>query len=233
MTNMAARGVASWVGRRGAAKASILEAPGALGIPRRLGSVLLAVAAVCLASRALPTAAQDAADATPAPAATVGECTVPPRPVEEFAALAQASPGAAVSIPLGTPSGTPLPSEGELPADPAAVDAVVETIEQQVACLNAGDLARTTALWTDDYFHRQLGGIPGADRLVAAEPTPVPAADRARLLGVEDIQVLPDGRVSALVKSEGATSLVVLEKSGGRYLIDDGFVLETGGTPSP
>ena len=57
--------------------------------------------------------------------------------------------------------------EGE-PADEATVDAVLETVWQLGACINAGDFfGRYAALFTEEYFQREFerfGPIPEEER---------------------------------------------------------------------
>lgn len=177
-------------------------------------------------------AAQAASEATPASAATETACRIAPRTIDELVALTEGAPGSWQSRFLGTPVATPPPPSGGVPADQRVVDAVGATVWEQIACINAGDLMRAAALWSDDYIRHSLGGLPEEALVSLSTPTPLPEVDRAILQMVDEVRLLDDGRFTAVVTTTDATSLVVFVESDGRYLIDDSIVLSRHGTPT-
>ena len=224
---------------------------------RRFG-LLLSVVSVMLLGPMAPilTGSVLAQEATPA--ASLGapdpsECTVEPRPMaffEQFIGTPTAEQEAAMAA-MGeaTPdAGFQLP-EGE-PADEATVAAVLETVWQLGACINAGDFwGRYAAVFTEDYFRREFerfGPIPEEEReFMAATPEPLPADSRVALLAVVDVRVLPDGRVAGLFDVQDpfaeppGPSRFYWEfvDEDGRWLIDEQIMLgpiepEMVGTPT-
>jgi ketosteroid isomerase-like protein len=171
-------------------------------------------------------------DGTPAASpATVdpAECRVAPRPIEDFVAV-MGTPGAVESQLLGTPVATPVLPSGGVPADPATVNAVTATVRELAACINANDLRRVSALWTDELVGRFFGGLDERGvAALAATPTPLAADLRAPTVAVRDVRVLPDGRVVATV----GDARFVFVKVGGRYLFADSSKLWRTGTPTP
>ena len=100
-----------------------------------------------------------------------------------------------------------------------------------VACFNAGHFARTAALFTDDYWRREIDGSPGkAEGLsddARATPRPRPADQQLSPLKVIEVKVLADGRLAALVSFGAATrtdsnvDLVAFAQVDGQWLIDE------------
>lgn len=151
-------------------------------------------------------------------------CDVEPRMIEELAAIEA--------------SATPLPDTypptiyiGELPtgvpADPETVAGVTRTMQLLVSCHLAGDGLRLAALFTDDLL-QIVAGLEGPSLLESATPMPSPNRDEY-LAAVEEVQLLPDGRVSAIVTrggvddphpAPGRTVLMIFAKQDGRWLID-------------
>ena len=175
-----------------------------------------------------------AQDATPAAQAfpmtpDPAECTVEPRPVEEFVAIAAAAtPVAAaaarretVEVPVG-----PL-------ADADTVAGVTATVREVFACFNAGDIRRAFSLLTDEAIRgfAEEDPIPAEELrgFLGATPAAVPAAGRSTILAVTDVVLLADGRVGALVAStdplaeeeETTTVHLTFERADGRWLVDD------------
>jgi hypothetical protein len=163
--------------------------------------------------------------ATPVAAANYQpvECLVEPRPLDELKALAREP----LAAPLGRLIWTPAPdveqpSGGQL-ADADIVAAITEDIQEQIACANDGDLPRLTALFSDDFLRRGLGGMSELAYEALFTPSPLPETDRTMLLAVEDVRTLPDGRVSATVRTDTGTNQRIFVADGSRYLIDDNF----------
>lgn len=121
------------------------------------------------------------------------ECLVAPRTGAELEALiGVATPGAA---PVSPPLPTALPVGA--PASAETVAAILATVRELGACANAGDPRRLFALYTDRY----LGEIGPYDAgaFVGTAATPEAEADRLSIEAVTDVQLLPDGRVAAIV----------------------------------
>jgi hypothetical protein len=135
-------------------------------------------------------AAPGAPDVTaPAPAASPAGpgSTASPTPVRE-----PTGPGRLREITL--PEGDPAP--------PEAVAAMLATLDQFVACANAGDSLRLMALVTDDYLRGGFGdtGLTKAD--VAAfvgTPSPIAPEDQRVVAGIREARLLPGGQAGALV----------------------------------
>ena len=90
-----------------------------------------------------------------------------------------------------------------------------------VACTNAGDVPRLTALWSDDFFRRGLAGISSLAIDSFATQFPSEVGNRTTAVSVEDVRILPDGRVSAIVHVNEFGQLDVFVESDGRYLLDE------------
>lgn len=137
--------------------------------------------------------AQEGAPATDFDVPDPSECIVEPRPLAFYEQLV-ATPAARTSQVEATPQPTEL-GDGE-PADAETVAAVNEITRQSIACLNAGDQLRFAATYTENYF--RIGGLDedDLDRL-GADPVPVPPAERLPFTPLQEIHVLPDGRVGA------------------------------------
>jgi hypothetical protein len=142
----------------------------------------------------------------PAPPAAVpaAACTVAPRTAGAVAEIV-ATADRAKATPL--PSTAAYTQPAGVPADAATVAGVTATVRQLAACVNAGDFMRFLALFTDDALRRYAADL--ALPLKADDPriTPDPSTnDRVAVEGVADVLVLPDGRVSALVKLPNLTA---------------------------
>lgn len=157
-------------------------------------------------------------------------CTVAPRTLEGITALGQGE--APVEPPNATETG------GE-PADAATIAEVTATAREMVACSNAGDILRRLALYSDNRLrYAYPDGPTKALVAIAAQPLPLALADRVALLGVEDVRVLPDGRVIARVKvdnpamhshdpnvaaaaAQQEAARLIFVKQNGRWLVDE------------
>lgn len=161
--------------------------------------------------RSLQGNAQTARDA-PAPT----ECTVAPRTVEGIAAVAATpvAPGSEVSppsrsaAPPGGPAATaPTPPAGT-PADQATVAAVTAAIRERVACANARDTLRDLALFSDANIRQTFpkGPTDAFAGLVQQPGTPLQPELWISVVSVNDVRVLDDGRVAAVVTVDNPTS---------------------------
>ena len=178
-----------------------------------------------------PVTSVSAQDATPAaqaatPIAVPGsDCTVAPRTV---AAIAEIVTEADVAASSPVPDAAPYTRPDGTPADEATVAGVTATARELVACINAGDFLRFLSLFSDDALRRYAADLdlplqPDADLL-----TPDPSInDQLALAGIEDVLVLPDGRVSILIhvsspdSNEDLTLQLILVRQDDRWLIDE------------
>ncbi|MGH2533435.1 MAG: hypothetical protein ACRDJW_14140 [Thermomicrobiales bacterium] len=177
----------------------------------------------------VPTQVAGLAQNIPAPAS----CQIAPRAVAEMQSLVAtpaASPTAEVAV------ATPDPAEGT-PANAATVEAIVAAYTESIACQNAGSFARTYALYTDDFVRRILGGAsaqlgvdPALVAVVVGTPTTVPPMEWTAIVARGAVQLLPDGRASAVfvtvtVREAGSSDatrprVVLFVQEDGRWLID-------------
>jgi hypothetical protein len=163
----------------------------------------VAIAAVAAMLWTGPALAQDDAAEDEANTRLVApeECLSEPRTYEEIATLL-ALDGEGVPAPDITPIQPPL---GEL-ADAATTEAITGAIRQIVACFNAGDIPRATALMTDAGVHHVYWGLSRDEENRELARTRLPAAPERRadeflirLTAVTNVTQLPDGRVAAFV----------------------------------
>ena len=191
-----------------------------------LGVGALGVAAVVAGS----VVAQDEEQAGEPRVIAPEECQVEPRPADEVVALIApaeggqvptTAPRAPLAVPLGEPAGG------------GVVDEVTATTRELLACLNAGDVARTAAVMTDNGFRRLYGtGQANADALgerLAGTPTALPEERRTRLIAVTDVSRVPGGRVVTFVVINDPTDLprgpetllLTFDRVEDRWLVDD------------
>lgn len=149
------------------------------------------------------------------------ECRVQPRPFDQVRELIGVATGGAPRQPA-----TALPQGA--PADAVMVAAIRAAAREWVACANTGDSLRLFALYTDDAL-RALGPLPAGTVAEFATPDPIRETDWAFVISVSDIEVLPDGRVGAVVvvgnlsnadAVPGKPAYLLSERQGDRWLID-------------
>lgn len=182
-------------------------------------------------------AGQAAQPIVPAP----NQCTVTPREIAFFQAIA-GTPDAASPVAAPPVAATPVAGpEGE-EADRDVRIGVLDTVRQNLACINAGNVLARLALYTDAAVAALVasGGGPMGDELtpvdgdldallaiLGAEPTQL-EGDKAALLAILDVRIQADGRVAVLVDifDPVATTpgpirvLYTMVEQNGRYLID-------------
>jgi hypothetical protein len=175
------------------------------------------------------------------------ECVIEPRPYDELAGILQLE-GEGVPAPDYTPITPPL---GEV-ADPDTELAIKETARHMLACFNAGDFLRASALLTENGVKRTFWGftIDEENRQLAQERLPAAPEPRAeefltRLIAVTDVSTLPDGRVAAFVVQNEPllppagpeTLLFIFANQDGQWLVDDfvdfSIVPPDAATPTP
>lgn len=198
-------------------------------LARRLEAAFVLVLVGSLGHSGL-VAAQENAAGTPVRTVSAAACRAEPRPLADFAAIADATPGSFAQRLDGTPVARAIPPDGGVPAEPEVVEAIDAALQQIGACTATRDVRLFSALWTDTLFRETLSGVDLSDILTGtpeavAEPLPVPTVDAVRLL--------PDGRFAAMVRSDQGRGIAVFVEAAGRYLLDDSFDLTADGTPTP
>jgi hypothetical protein len=142
------------------------------------------------------------------------------------------TPAAIVNID-GTPAPTPAPPTGGVPADAAIKEEIRQAVIAVFACTYATDLGRFAALMTDEFFRFFFAGITAENLARMEDAPPIPENQRITIDAITDVQVFPDGRVSAHVQGDGETTLMVFEQVRDRWLFDFSYNLPGNGTPTP
>jgi len=136
------------------------------------------------------------------------ECQAAPRSVADLDAAATR----VLSAPYPAATPTSVADQPGAAVDAATMDAVIAAERELVACLNASDALGAYAHYTDAGLDRLLQWAiapaessgstfewaPDFSELSTPTP-PRPEAERLALSAVEDVRLLPDGRIAALV----------------------------------
>lgn len=220
---------------------------GARGLPRvglhRQPATVITIVLVLLVAVASPAAPwkQDEASVARRVVPSAAECRIAPRSLQSVLALSVLAHPHMPSPPgLTAPAG---PTGFERPATRETVAAIADTVREETACLNAGDVLRRLALYTHDGIARyavRYGPFPGtASSTLQSTPAPAPLEQPVALLDVRDARVLADGRVRATVVRDAPADpradepvVVVFVERGDRWLIDDIDLVTTRGTPT-
>lgn len=201
--------------------------------------VIVAALVVLVRGGLIDAEAQNATPPVGVEVAGAEACQVDPRPPDFILTLA-GTPTANGIPPTASP--TPFASPDGTPADDQTVEAITATMQEAVACFNAADLLRAFALFSDDYFRRLIPEGPVGEAFtgfLTGAPAPV---TQIGLHAIQDVRMLADGRVGALVTlvdpdapspEEADRRFVVFVMVGDRWLIDEVIELETTGTPTP
>lgn len=201
---------------------------------KRLALLLVAVAAftipvVARAQNATPVASPVGSPFAPAPE----ECTVEPLTIDRLTQL-MGTPVAGVATDASAEaSPTPFVMPEGQEADEATVAAITAAAREYIACLNAGDYARALALYSDrglrDLFAEAIANGATAQQILDSLGTaqPLPQDQQNLLYGVDDVRVLPDGRIAALIIGDNLAepgppgpALIYYVQVDGRWLID-------------
>jgi hypothetical protein len=193
-----------------------------------LGSFLI----VLLVGTTAPAMAQEA---TP----EGGGCTVAPRTEDEILALSSTPyTEPATPHPEGTRA-TPATMPAGEAADEETVAAITDTVNQVAACAEAGDILRLLALYSDRYVVEHIFArepqpiIPGHPRIEGQTLPATPGAAPVTSV-VERAHVLPNDRISAIVRTGDEIDIVTFVKVGDRWVIDDIAPVSSGrGSPTP
>lgn len=227
---------------------------------------LISMWVLTLSPSPLRTAAQESSGA----AVPASECSVVPLAPQDFMAVVRREYEALGDPPVGTPvveirpegatlelllEGTVVASAdralASLPAPAPQVNAaLVATLRLEAACLNAGDVLRLYALYTDARLvelvrnGRSVEPAPSLeDWALAVVSAPVPRLPEDQL-GVPTIVgswELQDGRAAALVQRHPASAgqsspllIYVFRQTSGTWLIEDAkAVIDPAATPVP
>lgn len=189
---------------------------------------------------------QDENDGTNPRVVSPEECVAEPRAADQIAGLLGLA-GEGVAPPAWPTITAPLGQN--LESDQAV--SIKEAVREILACFNAGDIARASALMTDTGVIRtywQLTETPelrgtAQERIATAVPRPELA--QIRLVTVTDASVLPDGRAIAFVVINDPaapqlgpeTLLFYFKDQDGVWLLDDwvdfSIAAVSAGTPTP
>jgi hypothetical protein len=192
-----------------------------------LGGALLMSGGAALAQEATP----GGIDLSPNP----DQCTQAPRTLEAIEALiGTPAPSQTENV---TDAGSPGPVElpvGE-PAPKDAIDGVVATVVENVACFNAGNYLALFGGMTDAYLLNQVEtGMLDLNMGDQANATPTALAEdqQTQLLDTRDFTLYPDGRVGVLVYYKAPSTqlndgddlrieLWIFMDVDGRWLLDE------------
>lgn len=117
-----------------------------------------------------------------------------------------------------------------VPADPATAETVTKVVIEMTACARDNDPLRLLALFTDAYVRAIANEQESL--IVNIEATPVsrqPVNADLRVVAIQDVLHLDDGRVSAVVTvggvedshpAPGRTGLVIFVERDGQWLVD-------------
>ena len=182
--------------------------------------------------------AQDATPAnnlvTPDPAG----CLVEPRTIEALTGFL-ATPSAVEATPqqaMATPE-TFVAPVGE-PADAETVAGVTATAHELFACYNANAYLQVFGLFTDEYLARSFAEEGMTEEALGyfSMPADVRPPEERESVGVQEVQVLADGRVGAFLEVRNpeagdATFMdyTIFVEQDGRYVIDDVIFLPAEG----
>jgi hypothetical protein len=185
-----------------------------------------------------------AQDATPgaSPSAATG-CDVQPRSTDALISLWYNASGTPIATPTSEAAPSPAVLSGAQPADAATAAAVTQTIQRFIACVNAGDFARETALMTDNlaasYGPEQGTTVDQVRAFLASTPEAIATEQAATLASTTPPVVLPDGRVSVEVTINDPTAqpaqqvaLFILKQVDGSWLLDAFAAPPSSATPA-
>jgi hypothetical protein len=164
-----------------------------------------------LALGIVPVAAQDSTGSPtavdePLPAV---ECTVEPITYQALIDLV-ATPAVTEEATVeseATPTPLALPP-GE-PADDETVAAVEQAVQEITSCLNAGELKRVLALYSDGYLQKQFQGATFTEEEFEAElgtVTPREEGQEILVYSFGDVVITDDGRAAVIVVGDDLTN---------------------------
>jgi hypothetical protein len=173
--------------------------------------------------------AQDATPGTVDLSPNPDQCTQAPRTLEAIQAMT-ATPTVGTST-IEISSAADLPAGEEAPKE--AIDGVVATVVENVACFNAGNYLALFGGMTDAYLLTQIDGGPNEQAfidMVSGTPVALADAQQTQLLDTREFTLYPDGRVGVLVyyktpstqsDDEVKIDLWIFKEVDGRWLLDE------------
>jgi hypothetical protein len=179
--------------------------------------------------------------------------TLPLTPDPSLCPVAMAQSQEVIDARFGTPIASPSgPADaGATPttftpptgkdADQATADAVTQTLIGYLACFNAGNKLAALSLTSNHYLKQlqsQTQVNPDDISYLSGTPQALPKDEFTSLTSIDQVTVLEDGRVSAVVKSDlplspvtAQTYWIAFVKQGNAWLIDEVQPLDYG-TPA-
>ena len=163
------------------------------------------------------------------------QCTQTPRAMDAFVALIGTPAPSQTENVTGTESPAPIELPVGEPAPKDAIDGVVATVVQNVACFNAGNELALFGGMTDAYLLTlaETGTLnPLASAQMAGTPAALPEEQQTQLLDTRDFTLYPDGRVGVLVyyiapsmplnaNDDTRIELWIFKEVDGRWLLDE------------
>lgn len=205
-----------------------------------LALALLASGGLIATAQATPTGGGVSLPVTPNPAecmvakpdidqvlTRVHETPVPGPPLPATPVMSTQEPVVATPPPgFVVPQGTP--------ADTATASGVTTAMRTILACINTGNALAVLPLTTDHFVRTLLEEEPVTRpeeqaAMQAGTPPAMPKVEWSTLLAVWQVQVLPDGRIGALVARrvgdppppELRVGYFIFVRTDGRYLLDE------------
>jgi hypothetical protein len=170
-------------------------------------------------------------------AAPVKEEGVAARTIEELVALGRE--GAQDAVVAAMPTLAEI--RAGTPASAQTVAAITLVVREVIAAFNAGLPLRAFAHFSDDHFRRQ-GPLAEEEAEALRQPVlAVPPEEQETVIGVREVRLLPDGRVSAILISHFPATgelrkVLIFVRSGDRWQVDaviEGPVPASMPQPSP
>jgi hypothetical protein len=157
------------------------------------------------------------------------ECRIEPRPRAFFdpffgTPIAGIPESASPESTQPTPT-VGMPTPGLALVDDATVEAVIATLREWIACLNAQDIPRLYALTTERSVREALMGMSPVELAeVFAPKSPVPESDRLGLSRVDGIYLTKEGNI-AVLRAEFVVRGRIVEDHFLRFTFEDGRYL--------
>jgi hypothetical protein len=142
------------------------------------------------------------------------------------------------AAPAASPAAPALP-QGE-PVDAQTQAAVLATIHEGVACINANKIMSLLAVYSDSLVNRFLSGqsLTKAqyDQTLTAQP--LPPNQRTEIIEVQGMVKLADGRIAVLIVGDdlsnpkpASPTLFIMAQHDGTWQIDDFVKTPSAATP--
>lgn len=197
-------------------------------LPRPSVSVAAFAVAAALVPGALTAVAQDGTPEAQARIPLPEECQVEPRTVDELVSLLGPADGAPADADAAPAAQNDIPVPLGDRADPETTAAIEQTSRELLACINAGDFLRLSALFTDTAVGPALGPAPEDPAGLERAPEPLAPEEQTRLIAITDTSLLADGRAAAFVVLNDPltppggpeTLLLTFAQQGDRWLVD-------------